>query len=575
MKRILASLLSLLLVLSMALAFAACDSVAGTLPDEGNKNPSVGPTDTPADTGKTYTEAEAKIALAGMTAQLSTKKNFAADIALSVNMGMNGMNTTVQIPVSLEADLEAALYHARIDVPGILMTMLGGGNSGMTVEMYLTPDGAYFGTDGDVTDDLGQPVMAYRYEPRLTSDLVAQILGWLQADDTPELPDTDTGAQEPITPGTPDLDAILSGLTVHPKTELKLEGGEKGGYLLTASVDVKDFLNMLMPILQNVLRTSPKTVAAQYLTGELLRAVGEMTVADILMLIDGYIGEETTDWILGVVMGAMTSIATEADGGEGGTDEPVVSETRAAFLSMFGDSKVIELVLGFVGGEGDSAPAYDPDMTEEEMATFYQALAESLLGMIPDDEIGKLIAVPGTEMTLQDLLSGVAFTDCHASVTFTLTDAYLPTAVTAEAAAAVLKTPKSTYACTIGATASLSFDKAVTLPEEMPVLPEEDVFYIAADGDNLSVSISYSSEDFTIASATITDLNGETAHISANVDAETKTVTFTGVPLEYINGEAQVMTLDIEVVFTRVVGERTYTYTLLLTEQYSPMTETV
>ena len=237
---------------------------------------------------------------------------------------------------------------------------------------------------------------------------------------------------------------------------------------------------------------------------------------------------------------------------------------------MFGDSKVIELILGFAAGDDDSAPAYDPNMTEEQRAAFYEALAEALLGKIPDEEIGK-ITVPGTEMTIGDLLKGVAFTDCHASVTFTLTDTYLPTAVKAEASVAILKTPKATYAYQVTAEAALSFDANVTLPEEMPILPVEDTYRASAEGDNLTVSVSYFSDDFRIASATIVCLNGEAVNIKATVDEETKTITFTGIPQAYIDGEAQIMTFDIEVVFTRTVGERTYTYTLLRSERYQPV----
>lgn len=415
----------------MALAFVACDSAAGTLPDDGNKDTTPTPDNKPSDTKKPHTEEDAKTALVAMTAQLGTKKNFAADLTITVGTKQNGVN---------------------------------------------------------------------------------------------------------------------------------------GGYLLTASVDVKDFLNAILSMMQNLLQVSPKTIAAQYLTGEALATIGEMTVSDVLTLIDGYIGEERTDAILEIVMNALASATTETDG----TDQPAVSEVRAAFLSMFGDSKVIALILGFAAGDDDSAPAYDPGMTEEQRAAFYEALAEALLGKIPDEEIGK-ITVPGTEMTIGDLLKGVAFTDCHASVTFTLTDTYLPTAVKAEASVAILKTPKATYAYQVTAEAALSFDANVTLPEEMPILPVEDTYRASAEGDNLTVSVSYFSDDFRIASATIVCLNGEAVDIKATVDEETKTITFTGIPQAYIDGEAQIMTFDIEVVFTRTVGERTYTYTLLRSERYQPV----
>ena len=100
----------------------------------------------------------------------------------------------------------------------------------------------------------------------------------------------------------------------------------------------------------------------------------------------------------------------------------------------------------------------------------------------------------------------------------------------------------------------------------MPILPVEDTYRASAEGDNLTVSVSYFSDDFRIASATIVCLNGEAVNIKATVDEETKTITFTGIPQAYIDGEAQIMTFDIEVVFTRTVGERTYTYTLLRSE---------
>ena len=345
MKRILASLLCLLLVLSMALAFVACDSVAGTLPDDGNKDTTPTPDNKPSDTKKPYTEEDAKTALVAMTAQLGTKKNFAADLTLTVGTKQNGVNGSIEIPVSIEADTEAPLYHASVTIPGAIMALL----------------------DKGTTEDPTLPV----------------------------IPDTD-----------------LPGFTARPKAELKLVDGENGGYLLTASVDVKDFLNAILSMMQNLLQVSPKTIAAQYLTGEVLATIGEMTVSDVLTLIDGYIGAEMTDTILEIVMNALTSTTTETDGEGDGTDQPAVSEVRAAFLSMFGDSKVIELILGFAAGDDDSAPAYDPDMTEEQRAAFYEALAEALLGKIPDEEIGK-ITVPGTEMTIGDLLKGVIFTDCH------------------------------------------------------------------------------------------------------------------------------------------------------------------
>ena len=90
MKRILASLLCLLLVLSMALAFVACDSVAGTLPDDGDKDTT--PDNKPSDTKKPHTEEDAKTALVAMTAQLGTKKNFAADLTITVGTKQNGVN---------------------------------------------------------------------------------------------------------------------------------------------------------------------------------------------------------------------------------------------------------------------------------------------------------------------------------------------------------------------------------------------------------------------------------------------------------------------------------------------------
>ena len=566
MKRILASLLCLLLVLSMALAFVACDSAAGTLPDDGNKDTTPTPDNKPSDTKKPHTEEDAKTALVAMTAQLGTKKNFAADLTITVGTKQNGVNSSIEIPVSLEADTEAPLYHASVTIPGAIMALLDKGNNALTCEIYVTPDGLYVGTDGDVTDDLGNPVMAYLYEPKFTTDTITEIIAWLVQDDNgADVPGTGEGTTEdPTSPVIPDTD--LPGFTARPKAELKLVDGENGGYLLTASVDVKDFLNAILSMIQNLLQVSPKTIAAQYLTGEALATIGEMTVSDVLTLIDGYIGEERTDAILEIVMNALASATTETDG----TDQPAVSEVRAAFLSMFGDSKVIELILGFAAGDDDSAPAYDPGMTEEQRAAFYEALAEALLGKIPDEEIGK-ITVPGTEMTIGDLLKGVAFTDCHASVTFTLTDTYLPTAVKAEAAVAILKTPKATYAYQVTAEAALSFDANVTLPEEMPILPVEDTYRASAEGDNLTVSVSYCSDDFRIASATIVCLNGEAVDIKATVDEETKTITFTGIPQAYIYGEAQIMTFDIEVVFTRTVGERTYTYTLLRSERYQPV----
>ena len=560
MKRILASLLCLLLVLSMALAFVACDSAAGTLPDDGNKDTTPTPDNKPSDTKKPHTEEDAKTALVAMTAQLGTKKNFAADLTITVGTKQNGVNGSIEIPVSIEADTEAPLYHASVTI------LLDKGNNALTCEIYVTPDGLYVGTDGDVTDDLGNPVMAYLYEPKFTTDTISEIIAWLVQDDNgADVPGTGEGTTEdPTSPVIPDTD--LPGFTARPKAELKLVDGENGGYLLTASVDVKDFLNAILSMMQNLLQVSPKTIAAQYLTGEALATIGEMTVSDVLTLIDGYIGEERTDAILEIVMNALASATTETDG----TDQPAVSEVRAAFLSMFGDSKVIALILGFAAGDDDSAPAYDPGMTEEQRAAFYEALAEALLGKIPDEEIGK-ITVPGTEMTIGDLLKGVAFTDCHASVTFTLTDTYLPTAVKAEASVAILKTPKATYAYQVTAEAALSFDANVTLPEEMPILPVEDTYRASAEGDNLTVSVSYFSDDFRIASATIVCLNGEAVDIKATVDEETKTITFTGIPQAYIDGEAQIMTFDIEVVFTRTVGERTYTYTLLRSERYQPV----
>ena len=568
MKRILASLLCLLLVLSMALAFVACDSVAGTLPDDGNKDTT--PDNKPSDTKKPHTEEDAKTALVAMTAQLGTKKNFAADLTITVGTKQNGVNGSIEIPVSIEADTEAPLYHASVTIPGAIMALLDKGNNALTCEIYVTPDGLYVGTDGDVTDDLGNPVMAYLYEPKFTTDTIAKIIAWLVQDDSgADVPGTGEGTtKDPTSPVIPDTD--LPGFTGRPKVELKLVDGENGGYLLTASVDVKDFLNAILSMMQNLLQVSPKTIAAQYLTGEALATIGEMTVSDLLTLIDGYIGEEKTDAILEIVMNALTPAPTETDGTGDGTDQPAVSEVRAAFLSMFGDSKVIELILGFAAGDDDSAPAYDPNMTEEQRAAFYETLAEALLGKIPDEEIGK-ITVPGTEMTIGDFLKGVAFTDCHASVTFTLTDTYLPTAVKAEAAVAILKTPKATYAYQVTAEAALSFDANVTLPEEMPILPVEDTYRASAEGDNLTVSVSYFSDDFRIASATIVCLNGEAVNIKATVDEETKTITFTGIPQAYIDGEAQIMTFDIEVVFTRTVGERTYTYTLLRSERYQPV----
>lgn len=564
MKRILAALLCLVLVLSMALAFVACDDAADTLPDDGNKNTDTIPDDKPGNTKKPYTEKEAKTALTAMAAQLGTKKNFAADLTLTVGTKQNGLNGSVEIPVSIEADTEAPLYHASITIPGVFMALLDKGNSAMTCELYITPDGTYVGSDGDVTDDLGNPAMAYLYAPELTTDVIAEILAWLMRDDgSADALGTGTTAEQTV-PGIP---GDLPGLTALPKTELKLADGEGGGYLLTASVDVKDFLNMLLLMMQNLMQVSLRATVAPYLTGELLGAIGEMTISDVLTLIDGYIGAEATDAILEIVMNALASVATDNLDGEGGGEAPVMSEVRTAFLAMFGDRKVIELVLAYVGSEGDSAPTYDPDMTEEERTAFYGSLADALLGMIPDEKIGE-VTVPGTETKIGDLLGGVAFTDCHASVTFTLTDAYLPTAVKAEAAVAILKTPKASYAYSVTAGATLSFDKNVTLPEEMPVLPEEDTYIASAEGDNLTVSISYVPNDFTIASATIVLLNGEAVEIKATVDAETNTVTFTGIPQAYVDAEAQIMTFDIEVVFTRTAGERTYTYTLRRTEQY-------
>ena len=543
MKHFIVSLLCLVLVLAMALTFTACDD--DVMPGNGDAADNL-PGGNSNGTQKTYTEEEAKIALAGMTEQLGQQTSVSVTVMASVAVTRNGVGLNVEIPMTVEADTEAAVYHISLTVPGVLT----GENESRTLEVYITPDGTYIGSDGDVTDDRGEAAMGYEFVPGLSSDLIAKVIAMIGQDD-----DTDASSGLDGMGALPGADADMDAFF---KTELKLTDTD-GGYRLTVSADVRDTLNTYLPMLLGALHITPKTVAAKYLTPELLRAVCEMTTEEVLDFIDLRIGTEMTDWLLGYLLSYLgldgTEPLTALDDADG--EIPAVSDTRKAILDLYADTTVLELFAVFMD---ISIPE---DMNEEQKVDFYTAFAANLLEDIPDESIGSLLTIPGSDETLSAFLTGLRFTDCRVTLTFTLTDTYLPTSVKAEAVLGWSKV-KAKSSCTIGATAALVYDKAVTVPQTMLILPEEPEVSSIYDDTCMELVLKCKTNSFAMTSATLT-IDGTVVQIQPEIDHQTGTVTFGNIPLSLI-GDQSSPEAEIALVMNCTIGARTYTYTTTVTE---------
>lgn len=582
MKRIVVSLLCLAIVFAMALSFVACDEAAGTLPD-GDGNAVTGGTtggDTTGgksdggETTKTYTEEDAKLAFTGMTEQLGKQETYSVDVTVTLKAPVRGMNIEVPIPVKVEADATAKIYHARIVIPGALT----GDTVNSTVEVFLTPEGTYLGSDTDVTDDRGNTVMSYLFFPQVTSDIITEILAWIDRNEETDPADTGLGDidlgninfddiagsidLDGIT-GSAGLDDLLGFANKLPKVKLKLEAGENGGYRLTASADAKELVNAMVSTVIGWLQYSPKDVAALIFKPERLATYGEMTVEELLASLDALLGEDTVDRILeqllpyiaGNTEEPATYDAVPTDG-EGETDTPAVSEARQAVLDMFGDMSLLEIILASQGVE------LPDNLTAEDKAAMYEHIAETILAEFDEEKIGDLLTV-GEETTLNEFLQNVVFTECSASVTFTLTETYLPTAVTAEAKLGWEK-PQSSGSVTASASLAYTYGQTVTLPDDMLLLPTGEKAYRDLSGDQIRIVLTCETNGFTVASAKAM-IGGEAIDLQVSVDAETGAIILSGIEL---NDDTSVGYLEVEVTMTKTVGDRTYTCKL------TPMVET-
>lgn len=572
MKRIVVSLLCLAIVFAMALSFVACDEAAGTLRG-GDGNAVTGGTTGGDTTGgattKTYTEEDAKLAFTGMAEQLGKQETYSVDVTITLKVPVRGMNIEVPIPVKVEADATAKIYHARIVIPGALT----GDTVNSTVEVFLTPEGTYLGSDTDVTDDRGNTVMSYLFFPQVTSDIITEILAWIDRDEGTDPADTGLGdinfddiagsIDLGDIPGSAGLDDLLGFANKLPKVKLKLEAGENGGYRLTASADAKELVNAMVSTVIGWLQYSPKDVAALIFKPERLATYGEMTVEALLANLDALLGEDTVDRILEQLLpyiagntekpAAYDAVPTD---GEGGTDAPAVSEARQAVLDMFGDMSLLEIILASQGVE------LPDNQTAEDKAAMYEHIAETILAEFDEEKIGDLLTV-GEETTLNEFLQNVVFTECNASVTFTLTETYLPTAVTAEAKLGWQK-PQSSSSVTASASVAYTYGQTVTLPDNMLLLPTGEKAYRDLSGDQIRIVLTCETNGFTVASAKAT-IGGETIDLQVSVDAETGTIILSGIEL---NDDTSVGYLEVEVTMTKTVGDRTYTCKL------TPMVET-
>lgn len=587
MKRIVVSLLCLAIVFAMTLTFVACDEAAGTLPG-GDGNAVTGGTtggDTTGgmvdggksdggETTKTYTEEDAKLAFTGMTEQLGKQETYSVDVTITLKVPMKGINIEVPIPVKVEADATAKIYHARIVIPGALTK----DTVNSTVEIFLTPEGTYLGSDADVTDDRGNMVMSYLFFPQVTSDIITEIVAWIDQDEGTDPADTGLGDinlddinfdditgsidLDDIT-GSVGLDDLLGFTNKLPKVKLKLEAGENGGYRLTASADAKELVNAMISTVIGWLQYSPKDVAALIFTSERLATYGEMTVEEMLASLDALLGEDTVDRILeqllpyiaGNTEEPVTYDAVPTDG-EGETDASAVSEARQAVMDMFGDMSLLEIILASQRVE------LSDNLTDADKEKMYEYIADMILAEFDEEKIGDLLTV-GEETTLNEFLQNAVFTECNASVTFTLTETYLPTAVTAEAKLGWQK-PQSSGSVTASASMAYTYGQTVTLPDDMLLLPADEEAYEDLSGDQIRIVLTCETNGFTVASAKAT-IGGETIDLRVSVDAETGAIILSGIEL---NDDTSVGYLEVEVTMTKTVGDRTYTYKL------TPMIET-
>lgn len=508
MKRFALQLLCLLLVLSMGIAFAACDDDAPIPTPEPDTE-----SGTPAGDGETtYTEEDARVALTNMSTQLADQKNYSLATTLEITAKMGSETHTFNIPMVLSVD-ENANMCAKLTVPESLKTYLGYGQ----IEVYLTDTGIYLGTDGPVVDAAGNPVVSYISTDVLTTGTLAELQSLVDAlfaiigDETlPEDTPATYDAAETASPFT------FSGLTA-PTTSLTLTGIADGGYLLTAKADLMVALNAFLQSLTQALTFDPHAwLVENYgaVLPELLATYGEMTMEDVLDALDAQLGTETVDELLTVIAGYLLG-DTEDTLNDDGTDlEPSTpaDELRAMIVEMTGGMKSVELLAAYWPMDG--FPTYDAEAADQ--SEYYGELAAYLFALVPEGQIGEFSI---GDATIAELVGSVTVLSCKASVAFTLSENYLPTACTVEADASIMYHEDATdllktkiYGVNVKATAALSFDKAVTLPTVVipqPLIDSTDASY---DGTTWEYGFSVQGNGFVVKKVTAV-LNGETIEI--------------------------------------------------------------
>lgn len=536
MKHIWASLLCIALLLAMVLTLTGCPETGTGEVKTTDDGKTAGGDSTDGSGAKKYTEEDAKTALAGMNEQVTGQSKFAADLTISVTVPYAGMTADLSIPLTIETDTETNVYHLRATIPGILM----GERRNTTVEAYVSPTGTYLGTDRDVTDENGKPVMSYLYFSEITTDFISGIIAGVPADDDNEvIGDPDGTVDFDDFEGLGDFGDLAGIRNVNPllpRTTLKLTAAAGGGYYLTATADIAKAIRALMPTVVEMLGTSPRSLTAKILTVDRVREVGDMPVETLVARLDGTIGGAATDALL-------TQVVLYLRGNTGETDEAF--DVRK-FLDGCKGMTVLDAYLAVKGENSDAG-----------QKPTYEAIVTELLSYVPDKSIGSLVTIPGTGETLTEYLAGMVVTACKASVTFTLTDTYLPTAAKAEAMVEWTK-DGAIGGITVGAKATTAYDRAVILPEDLLVLPTEtkDMVVFWMPGGHLDAVLTFELNGFSVSDATVQH-NGTTVTVTPVVDAATGEISLSG-----IEREEGVPTTEFKVTltFTRTIGDHTYTY---------------
>lgn len=507
MKRFAVQFLCLLLVLSMGIVFAACDDTPLPSPDIKDETP------TPAGGDETtYTEEDAKVALTNMTTKLADQKNYSLATTLEITLKA-GLETHIySVPMVLSVD-EDANMSAKLTIPEGLRPYLGCAQ----LEAYLTDTGVYLGTDGAVVDEEGNPVLSFDSTDMITTGTFAELQALVDRlfaiIDGATLPEDAPATYDVATDASP-LPLPDVSLSV-PATSLALTGIAEGGYLLTATADMTIALNSALQSLTQALAFNPNEwLRENYGTElpEILATYGEMQMADLLDALDAQLGKETVDELLTVIAeylpGDDTADGLANDDAADALPPTPADDLRAMILDMAGEIKLVELVAAYWPfGE---FPTYDAEAADQN--EYYEALAEYLVALVPDTAIGEL---PIGDATLADLVESITVLGCKASVAFTLSETYLPTACAVEADASVMYHEDPTdllktkfYSLNVKATADLSFDKAVSLPTLVLLQPRITSYGYSYDGEAWDCDFTVWGNGFTVTNVVATQ-NGD------------------------------------------------------------------